>query len=86
MGDSPCVSDLLLMELTDQLQMMTEGSWLKDHPILEAHNARTKRSQILRSTETALDFLKDLSMAQEHRLTMSLMIIGNNGALALSYF
>lgn len=41
-GDSPTVCDLLLMEVTDQFQMITQGTWLNDHPILAAHNARTK--------------------------------------------
>lgn len=41
-GDSPTICDLWLMENTDQLQMMTHGAWLKEHPTLEAHNARVK--------------------------------------------
>lgn len=41
-GDSPTVCDLMLMEVTDQFQMITEGAWLKDHPTLEAHNTRVK--------------------------------------------
>ena len=41
-GDTPTVCDLMLMEVTDQFQLITKGEWLKDHPTLEAHNARTK--------------------------------------------
>ena len=41
-GLAPTVSDLFLMEVVDIFQMITEGTWLKDHTTLEAHNARTK--------------------------------------------
>ena len=41
-GDSVSVVDLMLMEVTDHIQMITDGTWLKDHHTLEAHNARTK--------------------------------------------
>ncbi len=32
----------MLMEVTDQFQMITEGAWLKEHPALAAHNERTR--------------------------------------------
>lgn len=41
-GDEPTVCDLFLMEITDQVQMITKGAWLKENPFLEAHNERTK--------------------------------------------
>lgn len=41
-GSSPTVVDLFLMEVTDQIEMITKGAWLKNHPTLEAHNSRTK--------------------------------------------
>ena len=41
-GDEPSVCDLMLMEVVDQFEMMTQGEWLKDHPSLQAHCERTK--------------------------------------------
>ncbi len=41
-GETPSVADLMLMELTDQLQQITDGEWLKSHAGLASHNARTR--------------------------------------------